>query len=276
MADAAACAFFANAPKWKCACRPASSTPGSIRASSMQTSSTDCRGRRVSWCCRSSEETVTPLCAPHIAAAIESPADLLRHPLIQSDNKQVRWPAWFALNGIAVPASSRGSRFDRSFLAIAAAADGLGMALESTLLAEREIGRGRLVAPLAGRAQDIRYVGHHLVYPPPVRAADPAPALCAMARTRARYRAHARLSKCSQISGTAAGPASVGSRGLNAGTIDLTRDRGDLDQEPLMSSAQCCDRSASTTNPDGVRPPQQGDRASARSRERHVRGEPIS
>jgi LysR family glycine cleavage system transcriptional activator len=113
------------------------------------------------------EETVTPLCAPHIAETIESSSDLLRHPLIQSDNKQVRWPAWFALNGIPVPSMSRGSRFDRSFLAIAAAADGLGIALESTLLAEREIKRGRLVAPLAGRSQDIRYVGHHLVYPPP-------------------------------------------------------------------------------------------------------------
>jgi LysR family transcriptional regulator, glycine cleavage system transcriptional activator len=113
------------------------------------------------------EETVTPLCAPHVADSIESPADLLRHPLIQSDNKQVRWPAWFALNGIAVPTMSRGSRFDRSFLAIAAAADGLGVALESTLLAERDIQRGRLVAPLSGRSQDIRYVGHHLVYPPP-------------------------------------------------------------------------------------------------------------
>jgi DNA-binding transcriptional LysR family regulator len=113
------------------------------------------------------EETVTPLCAPHIAETIESPTDLLRHPLIQSDNKQVRWPALFALNGIAVPSTSRGLRFDRSFLAIAVAADGLGIALESTLLAEREISRGRLVAPLSGRSQDIRYVGHHLVYPPP-------------------------------------------------------------------------------------------------------------
>jgi len=113
------------------------------------------------------EETVTPLCAPHIAGEIESPADLLRYPLIQSDSKQVRWPAWFSVNGVAVPSISRGSRFDRSFLAIAAAADGLGIALESTLLAEREIARGRLIAPLAGRAQDIRYVGHHLVFPPP-------------------------------------------------------------------------------------------------------------
>ena len=50
-------------------------------------------------------------------------------------------------------------RFDRSFLAIATAAEGLGAALESTLLAERELASGRLVAPLAGRANDIRYVG---------------------------------------------------------------------------------------------------------------------
>src|SRR5215210_7723476 len=119
------------------------------------------------------EETVAPLCAPHLAEAIESPTDLLRHQLIQSDNKQVRWPAWFGLNGIAVPSTSRGSRFDRSFLAIAAAADGLGVALESTLLAEREILRGPLVAPLAGRSEDIRYVGHHLVYPRPFEQRPP-------------------------------------------------------------------------------------------------------
>ena len=119
------------------------------------------------------QETVTPLCAPHIRETIESPTDLLRHPLIQSDNKQVRWPAWFGLNGIAVTTLPRGSRFDRSFLAIAAAADGLGVALESTFLAEREILRGRLVAPLSGQSQDIRYVGHHLVYPRPFERRTP-------------------------------------------------------------------------------------------------------
>lgn len=110
------------------------------------------------------EETVTPLCAPELAASIGSVEDLLRCPLIQSDFKQVRWPAWFAANGIPMPLAPRGSRFDRSFLAIAAAAEGLGVALESTLLAEREIRSGRLVAPLAERSQSIRYVGHHLVF----------------------------------------------------------------------------------------------------------------
>ena len=84
--------------------------------------------------------------------------------LIESDNKQVRWSTWFARNGLLAP-RPHGTRFDRSFLAIAAAADGLGVALESTRLAERELAAGRLVRPLAGRAEDVRYVGHHLAFP---------------------------------------------------------------------------------------------------------------
>ena len=110
------------------------------------------------------EETITPLCAPHLAAGITSAEDLLGCQLIQSDSKQVRWPAWFSQNGISAPLNLRGSRFDRSFLAIAAAAEGLGVALESTLLAERELRTGRLLAPLMGRSQDVRYTGHHLVF----------------------------------------------------------------------------------------------------------------
>ncbi len=109
-------------------------------------------------------ETVTPLCSPALAERIRSPRDLLDQSLILSDNKQVRWRHWFDANGMN-PALSHNLRFDRSFLALAVAADGLGVALESTLLAERDIARGRLVAPLAGQATDIAYVGHHLVYP---------------------------------------------------------------------------------------------------------------
>ncbi len=110
------------------------------------------------------EELVTPLCTMALAAAIRVPADLLGQNLIQSDNKQIRWHDWFAANGIKAP-PPRGLRFDRSFLAIGAAADGQGVALESTLLADREITQGRLVAPLAGMARDVRYIGHHFVYP---------------------------------------------------------------------------------------------------------------
>lgn len=113
------------------------------------------------------EETVTPICAPGMAHQLRKAADLLGLVLIQSDRKQVRWPDWFGANGIRPPSSQgSGMRFDRSFLAIAAAADGLGVALESTRLAERELASGRVVAPLLACAENVRYVGHHLVYPP--------------------------------------------------------------------------------------------------------------
>lgn len=111
------------------------------------------------------EETVTPLCNPSTAERLKGARDLLDMVLIQSDRKQVRWPDWFALNKIVAPRQGSGMRFDRSFLAIAAAADGLGVALESTLLAERELKSGRLVAPLLCGAENIRYIGHHLIYP---------------------------------------------------------------------------------------------------------------
>jgi DNA-binding transcriptional LysR family regulator len=110
------------------------------------------------------EEIVTPLCAPALARKIRKPKDLFGQVLIRSDVKQVQWHQWFSANGLESPAI-HGMRFDRSFLAIAMASSGLGVTLESTRLAEREIDTGRLVAPLAGRATDVCYVGHHLVFP---------------------------------------------------------------------------------------------------------------
>lgn len=108
-------------------------------------------------------ELLTPLCSPEMAWKIKRPADLAGFPLIQSEYKQYRWPSWFEANGLPVR-TPQGARFDRSFLAIAAAADGLGVALESTRLAERELKSGRLVRPLAGQETEIRYSAHHLAY----------------------------------------------------------------------------------------------------------------
>jgi len=118
------------------------------------------------------EETITPLCTPEIAKRIRKPKDLFNQVLIRSEIKQVQWHQWFAANGLEPPAI-HGMRFDRSFLAIAMASSGLGVTLESTLLAEGEIKTGRLIAPLAGRSIDIRYVGHHLVFPRASRQRHP-------------------------------------------------------------------------------------------------------
>lgn len=117
-------------------------------------------------------EIVTPLCAPALAGRIRSVRSLMDETLIESERKNVRWAAWFAANGMVAP-EARGLRFDRSFLSLSAAADGLGVALESLLLAERELASGRLVRPLAGIAEDIVYTGHWLVVPRGKRYARP-------------------------------------------------------------------------------------------------------
>ncbi|MFX5760854.1 hypothetical protein ABTE44_19180, partial [Acinetobacter baumannii] len=83
-------------------------------------------------------ETVTPLCSPRLAASITRVEDLYDRVLIDSDFKKVRWSDWFAANDLSsIP--PRAARFDRSVLAITAAVENLGVALESTRLAEREI-----------------------------------------------------------------------------------------------------------------------------------------
>lgn len=116
-------------------------------------------------------EVITPLCAPALAPAIRDAASLREQVLIESAVKRVRWPAWFAANGLIAP-EPRGPRFDRSFLSLRAAVDGLGVALESTRLAERELAEGSLVRPLAGICEDVVYTGHWLVFPPAKRYAQ--------------------------------------------------------------------------------------------------------
>jgi DNA-binding transcriptional LysR family regulator len=117
-------------------------------------------------------EVITPLCAPALAANIRTPRDLLRQTLIESETKRVRWSTWFAANGLIAP-DPRGPRFDRSFLSLSAAVDELGVALESTLLAQRELASGSLVRPLKDVCEDVVYTGHWLVFPRPMRYSRP-------------------------------------------------------------------------------------------------------
>ncbi|ATU95067.1 LysR substrate-binding domain-containing protein [Phyllobacterium zundukense] len=110
------------------------------------------------------EEIVSPLCSPELAKELRSPRDLVRHPLIRSDLKRIQWLDWFEANGLGPPPAPAMS-FDRSFLALDAAANGLGIALESHVLAHRELENGRLVHPFAANCRDNRYIGHYLAYP---------------------------------------------------------------------------------------------------------------
>ena len=90
-------------------------------------------------------ERIVPLCSPALLAPGVAPATQIASlPLIDSQLSRVSWPDWFERNGLALPSVARTS-FDRAALAISAAADGMGVALESVRLAEREIARGALV-----------------------------------------------------------------------------------------------------------------------------------
>ncbi|MBI2308550.1 MAG: transcriptional regulator GcvA [Rhodocyclales bacterium] len=95
-------------------------------------------------------ETIVPLCSPELANGehpIRTPEDLRHHTLIHSEVCLVNWRDWMRQHRKVQLDISRGPRFDRSFMAISAAVDGLGVCLESLLLAQRELETGRLVAP---------------------------------------------------------------------------------------------------------------------------------
>src|SRR6185437_5715667 len=111
------------------------------------------------------EEEFWPVCAPTYAGAESlTPADLPSRRLIHSVKAQAQWPRWFALSGVEPLTRWRKVLFDRSHMAIDAAAGGLGIALESTLMTERELAQGALVQPVR-HAPEIRLVTQWIVCP---------------------------------------------------------------------------------------------------------------
>jgi len=110
-------------------------------------------------------EPTLPLAAPALlrGALPATPAELARHTLIDSKLNPVQWLDWCKLNGVKLPARARPS-FDRGALAVAAAADGLGIALETPRFAEAELARGELVAIDGPAFKRIDRATHFLCY----------------------------------------------------------------------------------------------------------------
>ena len=79
------------------------------------------------------------------------------HTLIHGEITIVGWRDWSRRKRSARLDLDRGPRFDRSFMAIRAAVDGLGVCLDSMLLAEQEL-RAGLVVVLPETAMTVR--GH--------------------------------------------------------------------------------------------------------------------
>ncbi|MFT0171429.1 LysR substrate-binding domain-containing protein [Paraburkholderia mimosarum] len=91
------------------------------------------------------EERIVPMCSPSLLRSAGEPRELIQKlTLIDSQLSGITWPDWFRLNDIPLPNTVRPS-FDRAALVLLAAVDGMGVALETTRLAERELSRGDLV-----------------------------------------------------------------------------------------------------------------------------------
>jgi LysR family glycine cleavage system transcriptional activator len=107
------------------------------------------------------DDVIVPMCSPRLANGlkpIRGVEDLAGHTLIHGEINLLGWRDWSRRNRRARLDLDRGPRFDRSFMAIRAAVDGLGVCLDSMLLAEQELRSGQLVLVLPETAMTAR--GH--------------------------------------------------------------------------------------------------------------------
>lgn len=112
------------------------------------------------------EEEIAALCSPAFAAnhrAIDAKAfDGI--VLLESSYSPVRWSDWFAHNGLRYAGKRAGPSFDRGSLVVAAAAQGLGVALETTRFAQAELDAGSLIRFGDGRFSSIEREMHFLCF----------------------------------------------------------------------------------------------------------------
>jgi len=109
-------------------------------------------------------ERLRPLCSPALALAmgLKVPGDLTRTTLIHSVNA-LTWPEYLAKIGEAGLRPSNELWLDRSTMAIDAAVSGLGVVLESELLAADELRDGRLIAPFGDDSFTVETPTYYLV-----------------------------------------------------------------------------------------------------------------
>ncbi len=111
-------------------------------------------------------ERLQPLCSPELAARLHlrTPEDLVRATLIHSANA-LTWAGYLRTIGKSDLGHAQDLWLDRSTMAIEAAVAGLGVILESELLAEQELRDGRLVAPFMGDEFAVENESYFLVRP---------------------------------------------------------------------------------------------------------------
>jgi LysR family glycine cleavage system transcriptional activator len=111
-------------------------------------------------------ECLRPLCSPELAASIglRTPRDLARTTLIHSVNA-LTWADYLRRVGEVALRPRNELWLDRSLMAVEAAVSGLGVVLESEVLAADELRDGRLIAPFAEQGFAVETTSYFLIRP---------------------------------------------------------------------------------------------------------------
>lgn len=95
---------------------------------------------------------------------IHVPADLLNYELIHSDSTLVNWNTWLSWYDVKHHNKNYYFSFDRSYMSIEAARMGMGIILESNLLADDYLSQHDLV-PVFSEEMGMPVAAHHFVMP---------------------------------------------------------------------------------------------------------------
>ena len=97
-----------------------------------------------------------PACSPDLLRGrpVNSIEDLRRHALLHSSTTRSAWPQWLAAAGHADLPPLRHVEFEHVHLQLQAAVEGLGIAIASKPLIEKDVAAGRLVCPIAEPESD--------------------------------------------------------------------------------------------------------------------------
>ncbi len=112
------------------------------------------------------EEEVIAVCTPALVAGLTDYGwrSLIRLPLIESSLSPIRWSDWFMANGLGRHPPTPTTGFDRGALAVLAAVQGMGVALETRRFVEAELASGQLVTLGKGQFRGIPRVLHRFLW----------------------------------------------------------------------------------------------------------------
>lgn len=96
-------------------------------------------------------DTLTPMCAPALAAKLTRASDLARANLLHDEAWSDDWASWAAANDVPLSNIDKGPRFSLYAMAVEEAKAGAGVVMGHTALLASVLNAGTLVAPWAAQ-----------------------------------------------------------------------------------------------------------------------------